>query len=451
MRTEQVTDQGGPEVFLTAYDPTDLPGTSVDPLGFERAYLFLADRILPGLTNVVGVARYFSVFCAGAALADVDPAAPLRSQATARRDAIMRLERIWALSNLAGAPSEEQGRLQGIRGIRYVQAVMGRLQGGGDRNVNLDFKLLARQATYGVLGIYGSVAEGLRLIDRSSYSLTPGLGDRLGEAFVRATKMPDSIRAAVTSERPLRLEVLMAWGREASILNPLSPSEATPLREALFNDPVRRRMCELLLEVPSSDGEDEVTWMSRLRDVRAGSRRDQDLVEALAIVLAFERCYRLTMLGLTRLLIMCRSSATGAVDRAARRSDGVLSRVARDLPAAVGALERALREQRALDIGGRPERLEDVLSFVRDGAAAADPLALANVIVQRHADIQRGKFDGGRRKSAWLEEQEGSLALTPSRVPETPAEVSGIDDIRPHAYRAFTAERLLLAIRSAAN
>ena len=40
------------EMFLTAYDPFDLPGTSIDPLGFERGYLYLADKILPGLDGV---------------------------------------------------------------------------------------------------------------------------------------------------------------------------------------------------------------------------------------------------------------------------------------------------------------------------------------------------------------------------------------------------------------
>src|SRR5947209_7834985 len=39
------------ETFLTAYDPTDLPGTSIDPLGFEADYLLLADEILPGVAN----------------------------------------------------------------------------------------------------------------------------------------------------------------------------------------------------------------------------------------------------------------------------------------------------------------------------------------------------------------------------------------------------------------
>jgi len=35
-------------IFLTACDPSDLSGGSLDPLGFERGYLFLADKILPG-------------------------------------------------------------------------------------------------------------------------------------------------------------------------------------------------------------------------------------------------------------------------------------------------------------------------------------------------------------------------------------------------------------------
>ena len=43
--------------FLTAWDPTDLPGTSVDPLGFDRGYTWLADQLLPSLTNVANQPR----------------------------------------------------------------------------------------------------------------------------------------------------------------------------------------------------------------------------------------------------------------------------------------------------------------------------------------------------------------------------------------------------------
>ena len=66
--------------FLTSYDPSDLPGGSIDPLGFERGYIFLADKILPGLTNVASRPRYFSLLCAGVALADADGVVTLREQ-----------------------------------------------------------------------------------------------------------------------------------------------------------------------------------------------------------------------------------------------------------------------------------------------------------------------------------------------------------------------------------
>lgn len=88
-------DLGFP-IFLTAYDPSDLPGSSLDPMGFERKYLFLSDKILPGLTNVADRPRYSSILCAGAFLAEVNPANPPRSQYQKRLDHILRLERCTA-------------------------------------------------------------------------------------------------------------------------------------------------------------------------------------------------------------------------------------------------------------------------------------------------------------------------------------------------------------------
>jgi len=66
LNQDTIRDKGCVLQFsLTAYDPTDLPGGSIDPLGFERGYLFLADKILPGLTNVASRPRYFSVLLEG--------------------------------------------------------------------------------------------------------------------------------------------------------------------------------------------------------------------------------------------------------------------------------------------------------------------------------------------------------------------------------------------------
>jgi hypothetical protein len=85
--------------FLSAYDPSDLPGGSIDPLGFERGYLFLADKILPGLTNAAGRPRYFSVVCAGAFLAP--PAiGNERENIRVRAGCVLRIERFWAAANV---------------------------------------------------------------------------------------------------------------------------------------------------------------------------------------------------------------------------------------------------------------------------------------------------------------------------------------------------------------
>src|SRR2546425_2935067 len=64
----------GLTIFLTAYDPLDLAATSIDPLGFLRGYLTLADRLLPSLTTVTTVPRYLPMLCAGLKLAqDLHP------------------------------------------------------------------------------------------------------------------------------------------------------------------------------------------------------------------------------------------------------------------------------------------------------------------------------------------------------------------------------------------
>jgi hypothetical protein len=78
--------------FLTAYDPSDLPGTSVDPLGFDRGYNFLADQILPGLTNVARLPRYFGLLYTGALLGP-ESRSPTRAEVEARQQAVLRLER----------------------------------------------------------------------------------------------------------------------------------------------------------------------------------------------------------------------------------------------------------------------------------------------------------------------------------------------------------------------
>ena len=106
--------------FLTAWDPSDLPGGSVDPLGFDRGYNALADKILPGLTNVAAFPRYFGLLCAGASLGP-DSVSPSRTEVEERRDCVLRLERLWALAVVLAA--EDGGPdASGVRGVTHDRA-----------------------------------------------------------------------------------------------------------------------------------------------------------------------------------------------------------------------------------------------------------------------------------------------------------------------------------------
>jgi hypothetical protein len=88
------------DMFLTAYDPSDLPGGSVDPLGFDRGYTFLADSILPGMTNVASRPRYISVLCTGVFLGDNESEVSFSHKRENRRECALRLERLWAPANV---------------------------------------------------------------------------------------------------------------------------------------------------------------------------------------------------------------------------------------------------------------------------------------------------------------------------------------------------------------
>lgn len=142
-------------VFLTAYDPSDLLGGSLDLLGFERGYLLLADKILPGLTNVADRPRYFSVLCAGVSIAGADISDPPRLQYQRRLDCIQRFERFWALANVLARQEASDGELpvSGIQGVSYAAGKAESLLRTDARRVGADFKMLSRQVPYGVVGI----------------------------------------------------------------------------------------------------------------------------------------------------------------------------------------------------------------------------------------------------------------------------------------------------------
>jgi hypothetical protein len=390
--------------FLTAFDPTDLPGGSLDPLGFDRAYGFLADRILPGLTNVASRPRYLGVLCAGMYLAPVLPGTSVRDQYRVRLDTVQRLERLWVLANLL-ASDREGFDSSGLRGSNYGREHLENLGRKGQQRTTADFRLLIRQVPYGAIGIYGNVGAGMRLFDRKDLAPTPDLGERLAKAFLAETEIPEDVRSVVEAKKEdVSLSTLDRWGTRAHLAIAPGPEEASCLHEALHREPTRSRMVHLLGDRPLQADEAELERLEAIAKQLGNTEGDESLAEALQTIVAFEEAYRLVMLGLQRLLWRVRGAEGGVVPLSELRNDDVLCGICRDLPPAVEKLERCLAAARSTAFMEGQERLADARQFLQVAANAfGETEELVEAIRARHADVQAGKLDRGRAKLPWLE------------------------------------------------
>lgn len=95
-----------------------------------------------------------------------------------------------------------------------------------------------RANTYGMLGIYGGVADRLRLLDKADFTLTPSIGVDLGEAFLADTLPEPPLRRriaklAVDEAATLPLGELARWGERARPGMELSEPVARALRGRL--------------------------------------------------------------------------------------------------------------------------------------------------------------------------------------------------------------------------
>ena len=437
------------DTFLTAYDPSDLPGTSIDPLGFERGYLFLADKIFPGLTNVASRPRYFGLLCTGVYLAGHPADATQRELIRKRQETILRLERFWALANVLARPDESGG----VRGVTYAQARADELRRSGEIRTNGRYQLLSRQSQYGAIGMYANVAGGMHFLNREDFTLTPALGEAAAEAFQNETELPSTLRRAILDDGDVSLANLKAWGERAHVEGEVKTGEATCLSEALHANPVRSRMTGLLQNHPKNGEQD--TELSRLaRVARALNKKDQsqDLREAVECVLQFESCYQVAMLAFERLLWLCRRHAAASMKFSELSGDTVLQSVRKCLPVRVsrfiGALDGGTDAAFRLNL----DRLSDIRKFLEEaGAASNDTEAFIGTIMSRHADVQHGKFDRGRRKMPWIERDDTRISLTMTRAGGLNWEATLPEDITPHPYRLNAADALNLASAKAAG
>jgi hypothetical protein len=430
--------------FLTAYDPSDLPGGSIDPLGFERGYLFLADKILPGLTNAAGRPRYFSIMCAGSILAPPGTDNE-RNNIRARAERVLLLERFWAAANVFASEQNTQLSASGIRGVTYAQAYLEQLKDRGMRSTNADFKMLAQQERYGAIGIYANVAGYLRLLNRAAMRPTQDLGEPLGEAFLKETGFPARLRGIIRDgEGSIGIESLREWGHSAHIAAPVGRIEGEYLGEALVHDPIRFRMAELVKKTPPKTNEEtELSRLGRMRKVASQRPENQDLREAIDAILAFEQCYRIVLLGFERVLWLCK--ADGSITAANVARDHVVQWCAEAIADVGQQFEQALSSGVTELFRRDLDRLNDVKGFVSGAAAVNQTQLFVEGLLDRHTDVQRGKFDRGRRKLPWIERKSSRYELTLSQVGDVSGEPKSVDTVRPHEYRLATADRFISA------
>ncbi len=437
-------------LFLTSFDPSDLPGSSIDPLGFERGYLFLADKILPGLTNVARYPRYFSVLCAGAYLAKVNLTDPPRLQYEKRLKTVLRLERFWALANVLAEGTYVESSLPtgGIRGVSYARKQVDRIDRRNIKALDANFRLLSRQMPYGVVGIYASNADGMRLIDRKTFRLTPDLGERLAIDFIESSKLPAALKKAVIEDGKISRKVLTEWGFRSHITKPLFQQEKLCIREAIVRNPVRARMMNCLLANPFIDEfESEQSRLEALLGVLPTSDSDRDLREAIDCILNYERCYQSVSLAFERLLWMCKHHSP-SLNQKQIEQESIFESVCNSLPANTSLFCQSLDLGQTELFRQGLERLNDVRSFLEEASAARhSPFSLVQKLLQRHHDVQQGKFDKGRRKMPWIEEVGGQISLTMTHVGGLKTEATLSRQISTHPYRLRTAEAFLGATR----
>jgi hypothetical protein len=434
---------------LTAYDPSDLPGTSIDPLGFERGYLFLADKILPGLTNVASHPRYFALICAGIYLNGDATGTTLRELIRKRQEKILRLERFWALANVLALPDQSNA----VRGVTYAQAQADELRRSGATRTSAKYQLLSRQMQYGVIGIYANVAGGMRFLNREDLTLTPALGEKAAEAFIAETELPGSIRRAVLDDGDVSLATLKSWGEHAHVDGEVKTSEATCLFDALHCNSTRSRMAGLLKRHPwTSVQETELCRLARIRGYLKSRGEFQDLREAIDCILEFESCYQVAALILERLLWLCRHHAAASVALTELDCDPVVQSVRGIFPARVRRFLTTLDDATNQVFRANLDRLSDVREFLEKAMAAVDDVdAFLSAFIVRHTEVQHGKFDRGRRKMPWLERTDTRVNLTMTRTGGANRELRSPDEIAPHPYRLGAADALVMGARRAAH
>ena len=454
-------------LFWTAYDPLDLASASIDVLGFQAGYIALANKLLPGFTTVTTSPRYVSMLCAAVAAAEA--AFPSSGEVTvrirqSRMAAVKSFERAWALACGLAANDSAIGdkAVDGLRGIRYVSRRLSELS---DREMSIrtsSFNLLANQVRYGGIGAYSTMLEDCHLATMRSVTPRP-LGRQLAESFPR----PSDGLSVWNEDRPLPLDKLREWGTECH-LSEFTRKEARCLSEALqggeeggWDDDVRWTALRMLAAYAEEGDEEQGLLDRQLTAIREGNADRlkappaclRQIEAALVLIRPYERLYQ----AIQFLFDAVRAAATdehevrldslanaGPVVSAHQGAQSAASKLLNAVESAA-----AIHDKTAQDL--REAFIEAGILGLADAARGApDPAGLLSLALDRHRDVQQGKFDRGEPKAPWVRRNQAnsSVRLTAQRhqLPRS-GRYDGWEQVPWHPYRTFGARRFVKACR----
>ncbi len=449
------------QVFWTPYDPLDLASGSLDPLGFARGYLALADRLLPSFTTVTTVPRYVSMLCAALKVAQSQAPTDAGRAPSKLRQARLKLmksyERAWALACGLAARHEAVGlkAVRGLRGIRYVNRRMETLSGREKYVQTGSFNLLSNQVRYGGIGIYSTFLDECHLASMQSLTLRP-LGEELADAFPRP---PPGLRVHDEEER-LPLEMLQEWGARAHMGGFTDP-EARVLAEALrggeeaeLPDHVRWTALRMLAWLdPAADYDEGALLQQLARGIADGSFGDlqtpaesiAQIQAALCILEPFERYYQAALFLFEHLRAVATAEGQAVLSGLAH-APAVLD-ADKSVRANSEALRASLPAARAISIVSAQDvesvlRESGVLALAQETKDSRDAVAMMRIILRRHGQVQSGKFDRGMPKAPWmrLSDDWESVQLTAQRYElSSSRRPKHWTDVVRHPYRTTSA------------
>jgi hypothetical protein len=451
-------------LFWTAYDPLDLASGSIDVLGFMSGYIALADKLLPSFTTVTTSPRYVSMLCAAVAAAEAafpGSADSVRLRQS-RMTAVKSYERAWALACglAAGEAAVGDKAVDGLRGVQYVRRRLSELSDREKAIRTSSFNLLANQVRYGGIGAYSTLMEDCHLATMRSVAPRP-LGARLADSFAR----PDDALVVWDENRPLRLDRLREWGLKCH-LGEFTRDEGQCLANALrggeeggWEDDVRWASLRMLAKV-GEDGIPEAVLLDRLLGATRAGTVDRlkvplacvrQIEAALVLIRPYERLYQAVQF----LFDAVRAAAT---DEPQARLDA-LAATAPCVSALQGSRSAAKDLLVAMEDAAtiHPETANDcravfatagVLGYAETACGVPDGVDLLELVLDRHREVQQGKFDRGERKAAWVRRDPAKLSahLTAQRhqLPRS-GRYDSWDQVPWHPYRTIGARRFVTA------